>query len=105
MPTYDVGGEDLTLGATRRKFTLEFKTEAAHRVIDSGKSVAEVAREFPIAEDSLYLWVRDERRWMEVASSTGDGSLSAADHRELMHLQSEMAEPQKDNVLLGVSAA
>ncbi len=34
MPTYDVGGKDVTMGATRRKFTLEFKTEAAHRVID-----------------------------------------------------------------------
>ncbi len=26
------------MGATRRKFTLEFKTEAAHRVIDTGRS-------------------------------------------------------------------
>ena len=31
------------MGTTRRKFTLEFKTEAAHRVIDSGRSVIEVA--------------------------------------------------------------
>ena len=29
------------IGATRRRFTLEFKTEAAHRVIDTGRSVAE----------------------------------------------------------------
>ena len=27
------------MGITRRKFTLEFKTEAAHRVIDTGRSV------------------------------------------------------------------
>ena len=27
------------MGTTRRKFTLEFKTEAAHRVIDTGRSV------------------------------------------------------------------
>jgi hypothetical protein len=25
------------MGTTRRKFTLEFKTEAAHRVIDTGR--------------------------------------------------------------------
>ena len=31
------------MGVTRRKFTLEFKTEAAHRVIDTGRSIAEVA--------------------------------------------------------------
>ncbi len=31
------------MSSTRRKFTAEYKTEAAHRVIDSGRSVAEVA--------------------------------------------------------------
>jgi hypothetical protein len=30
------------MGITRRKFTLEFKTEAAHRVIDTGRSVIDV---------------------------------------------------------------
>src|ERR1035437_6921136 len=33
------------MGATRRKFTLEFKTEAAHGEIDTGRSVGEVAAE------------------------------------------------------------
>ena len=37
------------MGATRRKFTLEFKTEAAHRVIDTGRTVAEVAAELSVA--------------------------------------------------------
>ena len=36
------------MGATRRKFTLEFKTEAAHRVIDTGRTVAEVAAELSV---------------------------------------------------------
>jgi transposase len=31
------------MGATRRRFTLEFKTEAARRVIDTGRSIAEQA--------------------------------------------------------------
>jgi hypothetical protein len=38
--------------ATRRKFTLEFKTEAAHRVIDSGRSVVEVAKEIAVPDNS-----------------------------------------------------
>ncbi len=37
--------------------------------------MAEVAKEFFIAEDSHYLWVRDEQRCMEVLSSTGDEPL------------------------------
>jgi len=47
--------------SSRRKFSAEFKVEAAHRVIDSGRSVAEVARELTIGEVLLGRWVRDER--------------------------------------------
>ena len=41
------------MGITRRKFTLEFKTEAAHRVIDTGRSVVDVATELSVADGSL----------------------------------------------------
>jgi len=51
----------------RRKFSAEFKVEAAHRVIDSGRSVAEVARELTIGEELLGRWVRDERVRIEAA--------------------------------------
>jgi len=53
------------MGATRRKFTLKFKTEAAHRVIDTGRSVAEVAAELSVVDSSLARWVRDERRRLD----------------------------------------
>ena len=36
------------MGATRRRFTLEFKTEAAHRVIDTGRTMVEVAGELSV---------------------------------------------------------
>ncbi len=39
--------------SSRRKFTTEFKVEAAHRVIDSGQSIVEVARELSVGEQSL----------------------------------------------------
>ncbi len=41
-------------GATRRRFTLEFKTEAVHRQIDSGRSAAEVARELSIEHEAFF---------------------------------------------------
>jgi len=41
------------MGATRRKFTLEFKTDAAHRVIDTGRTVAEVAAELSVVDSVL----------------------------------------------------
>ena len=39
--------------SSRRKFTTEFKVEAAHRVIDSGRSIAEVAREVSVGDQFL----------------------------------------------------
>lgn len=60
------------MSGRRRKFTSEFKVEAAHRVIDSGRSVAEVARELNVGEQSLGSWVRDERRRIEAASEIYD---------------------------------
>ena len=44
----------------RRNFSADFKVEAAHRVIDSGRSVFEVVRELTIGEVLLGRWVRDE---------------------------------------------
>jgi transposase len=93
------------MGATRRRFTLEFKTEAAHRVIDSGRSVAEVARERSIGEDCPYRWVRDERRRLEAATMSGDEPLSPSERKELIRLRKELAELRKDNEFLGIPAA
>jgi transposase len=66
------------MGITRRKFTLEFKTEAAHRVIDTGRTVVEVATELAVDHGSLARWVRDERRRMESAVGSSEAPLSAA---------------------------
>ena len=46
---------------TKRLFSAEFRVEAAHRVIDSGRTIAEVARELAVGEQLLGRWVRDER--------------------------------------------
>ncbi len=93
------------MGATRRKFTLEFKTEAAHRVIDSGRNIPEVASELSISQEALYRWVKDERIRLEAASSVNEGPLSADERRELIKLRREMAELKKDNEFLGKAAA
>ncbi|CAG4906370.1 MULTISPECIES: transposase [Acidithrix] len=93
------------MGATRRKFTLEFKTEAAHRVIDSATFIPEVASELSISQEALYRWVKDERIRLEAASSVNEGPLSADERRELIKLRREMAELKKDNEFLGKAAA
>ena len=93
------------MGATRRKFTLEFKTEAAHRVIDSGRTVREVSVELSVHENTLSLWVRDERRRMEALEASSDVPLSTAERSELFRLRREAAEKDKDLAFLGKAAA
>jgi transposase len=93
------------MGTTRRKFTLEFKTEAAHRVIDTGRSVVEVAGELSVDKGSLARWVRDERRRMETLAGTSDEPLSPAERSELLRLRRQVAEQEKDLAFLGKAAA
>jgi transposase len=93
------------MAVTRRKFTLEFKTEAAHRVIDTGRTVREVALELSVLDTSLSRWVRDERRRMEAVEATGDDPLSPAERAELLRLRRQVAEQEKDLAFLGKAAA
>ncbi|WP_152626123.1 transposase [Acidithrix ferrooxidans] len=51
-------------------------TKLAHRVIDSGRNVPEVASELSISQEALYRWVKDERIRLEAASSVNEGPLN-----------------------------
>jgi transposase len=93
------------VGATRRRFTLEFRTDAAHRVIDTGRSVKEVAAELAINESSLAKWVRDERRRLETVAGSSGEPLTGAERAELLRLRRQVAEQDKDLAFLGKAAA
>jgi transposase len=93
------------MGATRRKFTLEFRTEAAHRVIDTGRTVRDVVRELSVLENSLSKWVRDERRRLDAVAGTSEEPLTPAERAELMRLRRQVAEQEKDLAFLGRAAA
>ncbi len=89
------------MGATRRKFTLEFKTEAAHRMIDTGRSLAEVTGDLSVVDSSLGRWVRDRRRRMDTVAGSSDEPLTAAERTELLRLRRQVAEQDKDLAFLG----
>ncbi len=89
----------------RRKFTTEFKVEAAHRVIDSGRSIVEVARELSLREDTLGVWVRDERRRIDAAKGSAAEPLDGAERAELIRLRHQVAEQEKDVLFLKKAAA
>ena len=91
--------------SSRRKFSTEFKVEAVHRVIDSGRPVAQVARELSVSELSLGRWVRDERVRIEAAKGTELEPLTGAERAELLRLRKQVYELTRDNEFLGKSAA
>lgn len=45
----------------RRKYTTEFKTEAAKMVVNTSRPIAEVAREIHVHEGTLGSWVAQYR--------------------------------------------
>lgn len=94
----------------RRSFSPEYRVEAAHRVIDGNRRVAEVARELDLNDNVLHRWVRDERRRMAAAGSNGtdyggEEQLSSAERAELVQLRALVAEQSKDITFLKKASA
>jgi transposase-like protein len=57
------------MSGTRRKFTPAYRREAAHLVIDTGRTIAVVAREIGVGEQLLGRWVAVERSGKTVGPS------------------------------------
>jgi len=77
-------------GETRRKFDKDFREGAARLVRETGKPVAQVARDLGVNEGTLGNWVNAGRRRRE----GGDGQLSEDERAELVRLRRENAELQ-----------
>jgi len=89
----------------RRTYTAEYKVEAAHRVIDSGRTISAVARELGIDIGMLSVWVKDERRRIAAAEVHGETSLEASERAELLRLRGKVVELEKDNAFLVKASA
>lgn len=89
----------------RRSFTTEYKVDAAHRVIDSGRTIAEVARDLGLNEGLLGRWVADERRRLDATSQSNQEPLTAAERDELARLRRQVAEQEKDIAFLKKASA
>jgi transposase len=76
------------MARTRRKFDEDFKAGAVRIVRETGKPIAQVARELGINEGTLGNWCARERR----AHGAGNGPLSEDERAELERLRRENAE-------------
>ena len=73
--------------ATRRHFTQEYKDQAVSLVLDSGRTIVEVARSIGVHEMTLGKWVKKARD----AGRVPDKGLSENEREELERLRKENA--------------
>jgi transposase len=76
------------MAEARRKFNRDFCEGAVRLVLETGKPIAQVARDLGINEGTLGNWVTKERQ----ARGEGTGALSADERAELSRLRKENAE-------------
>ena len=89
---------------TRRSFSAEYKVEAAHRVIDTDRTIAEVARELGIDAGMLSTWVKDERRRIAAAEVHGEKPCRRPNGPNYCDCR-QVAELEKDNSFLVKASA
>jgi transposase len=73
---------------TARRFSREFKQEAVRLIGESGKSVAEIAADLGVSDNSLYRWRQEFDRDGEQAFP-GKGRMKA-DDEYVRHLELEL---------------
>ena len=88
---------------TRRKFSRDFKIEAARLVTDRGVAVAQAARDVDVAESVLRRWMR-ELGTAPVAAFPGNGQMRA-DLAEIAALKKEVVRLRAERDILKKAAA
>lgn len=87
---------------TRARYTLEFKQEAV-RLVESGQSVAAVARSLGIVEQTLFNWVKASRQGKLQGAETR--KTVSPEQMEISRLKAELARVKMERDILGKATA
>ena len=87
---------------SRNQYSEEYKSGAVRLVNDSGKPVAQIARELGVNANVLHRWAREER---EAKAAGKRRSGVKAEQEELMHLRRELARVTQERDFLKRAAA
>ena len=85
----------------RRKFSPQFKAEAVQRVIETGKPIAEVARDLGVVAQTLDNWVT---AWRD-ANPAPVQALSPVERARVTELEEENRRLRMENEFLKKAAA
>ena len=88
----------------RRKFTDEYKAEVV-ALVESGQSVAGVARDLGLTESAVTRWVQKSRDAKRPAVAASAGPLSSSEREELAKLRKENARLKMEREILKKAAA
>ena len=77
------------MAETRRRFDPEFRAGAVRIVRETGKSIAQVARDLGINSGTLANWVKQD---LEAGAEAASGQLAEDELSELARLRRENAE-------------
>ncbi len=86
---------------TRRRFTAEFKTQAAKRLLEGGKGLSEVATELGLSPGQLSQW----RNEQPAAGSAEALAARKAEQAETLRLKREVERLEEEVEILRKAAA
>jgi transposase len=85
----------------RRSFTPEYKDEAAKMVVELSRSVASVARDLGLTEQTLRNWVNNYRK----THADAEPPLTISERARLRELEKENRELRLEKEFMGKAAA
>ena len=88
---------------TRRRFSPEFKLEAAQLVVDQGRSLREACEAMGVAKSSMESWVRQLRS--ERAGGTPQGTPLTPDQRRIRELEKQLRRVEEEKEILKKATA